>query len=723
MALFVRAQSRMFFAAAAWLSLGMCFFADAAVAQEVRPALPEGWQQLDAAGFVAAARQLFAAPLPPDTAHHREVVAHAWSQFLGDADFVATADRELLVQAIELFVSRRSRLVTGATDEERAASQAQVEAALTTLNQRVRARMLANADYTDARTLIATLGANGWSGAEQAQFAADWMQAHDWRALPLVGRSALVEHLSYAELRWSQISARWTGFLTAPVTGEYTLVQLPFHDGDSAAKVWINNELVLNSWPPADQSADEERWSGQPKTRKEATLRAAADRAAAAARFRSSPLALTADQPAAVRIELWAGQGRGRVNQDAGGLALAWERGTANQELIPPSAWTPPPDFAAAGAMGLKAEYFSDTSFTAAALLATRLEPLDRLWHTAPVAVHDAELRAVVYSLQVDLTNDDYLANLTAAESRALHQAGVWRHVARHLSLGERAPLLHAMLAHQAVLEGLDARQLGEFLETTYALPGGQPVALVIAWLEGQPPVESRLGRLRDREADSYWVRNNLPFESIGRWFTGPYFDELVKLWDERLARPSGECELALAYLSVHAAVEEGRLTELQERMNAALANEQLSGDARASWLTARAYLRAAALGGVPFPAKGLADREEALLVAESPAARYRALAELVAAWASMGEAERVRQLIQDFGQNVTGETERAALTAWQQEADALAAYYAEGEVRQRTAQRASRRQTLERRLDQAQARGDEAEVGQLRQLLSHLPE
>ena len=54
MALFVRAQSRVFFAAVTWLALGMVLFADAATAQEVRPALPEGWQQLDAAGFIAA---------------------------------------------------------------------------------------------------------------------------------------------------------------------------------------------------------------------------------------------------------------------------------------------------------------------------------------------------------------------------------------------------------------------------------------------------------------------------------------------------------------------------------------------------------------------------------------------------------------------------------------------------------------------------------------------
>ena len=80
------------------------------------------------------------AAVPPASAHHREVVRMPRAQFLSDADFVATADRNLLAQALELFISRRTRLVIGTTDEELAASRAQVEAALATLDERIRRR-------------------------------------------------------------------------------------------------------------------------------------------------------------------------------------------------------------------------------------------------------------------------------------------------------------------------------------------------------------------------------------------------------------------------------------------------------------------------------------------------------------------------------------------------------------------------------------------------------
>ena len=264
---------------------------------------------------------------------------------------------------------------------------------------------------------------------------------------------------------------------------------------------------------------------------------------------------------------------------------------------------------------------------------------------------------------------------------------------------------------------------MGQLVEATYLLPGDEHLALLAAWLDGRSPPRGRIGRMLDRGADSYWERNSAPFDAIGRWLTGPYFTDTEALWGNRLARANGECDVAVAYLTAHAAAYDHRMRHLKERLNSTLAAEDLTGNRRAGWLVARAYAAAILPDGIPLPVRGLPDLEEAFLAAESPAVRFWVLEELVAVWASIGETDRVREAIQGFGQQGLGETELSALAAWQQQADALAVYYADDELRQRTAQRASHRTSLEVRLKRAETNGNQAEASQLHSLLSQLPE
>ncbi|MFF9148313.1 LamG-like jellyroll fold domain-containing protein [Streptomyces sp. NPDC014861] len=101
-------------------------------------------------------------------------------------------------------------------------------------------------------------------------------------------------------------TARWTGRIAAPVTGDYT-----FHGiGDNGFRLFIDGEPVIDHWVPD--------WD------REQT---------------SAPVRLTAGEKHDFRLEMF---------QDVGGanMFLRWSTPTMPKQLVPESAFTPPDDFA-----------------------------------------------------------------------------------------------------------------------------------------------------------------------------------------------------------------------------------------------------------------------------------------------------------------------------------------------------------------------------------------
>ena len=84
------------------------------------------------------------------------------------------------------------------------------------------------------------------------------------------------------------------------MTRSYTFEQVRFHDYDPGVRVWINDQLVLDTWRPESGPAAVER-------------------------FRSHAVSLTAGQAVGIRVELAGGKGFGSISQDASGVAILWE--------------------------------------------------------------------------------------------------------------------------------------------------------------------------------------------------------------------------------------------------------------------------------------------------------------------------------------------------------------------------------------------------------------
>ncbi|MEV4998177.1 LamG-like jellyroll fold domain-containing protein [Streptomyces niveus] len=105
--------------------------------------------------------------------------------------------------------------------------------------------------------------------------------------------------------RSEHTTARWTGRIEAPASGDYTF----YATGDNGFRVWIGDRTVIDHWEPD--------WD------KEQT---------------SQPVTLKAGEPQDIRVEMF---------QDTGGanMFLRWSGAGTQKQIVPESAFTPPADF------------------------------------------------------------------------------------------------------------------------------------------------------------------------------------------------------------------------------------------------------------------------------------------------------------------------------------------------------------------------------------------
>ena len=161
----------------------------------------------------------------------------------------------------------------------------------------------------------------------------------------------------------------------------------------------------------------------------------------------------------------------------------------------------------------------------------------------------------------------------------------------------------------------------------------------------------------------------------------GPYWEDVERIWQDHLSRPNGECNLALAYptgMAAHDVGEEARKKYLA-RIEAGLADEKLSGDARMTWLLARAVAKETYVSGHIRPARGLPDVESAFMAAQSNAHRFWALRELIVRITALGDAQRVGEILDQHQGEFTSSEQQAQMAIWRKEVKCLMAIRAVG--------------------------------------------
>src|SRR5438270_9622309 len=73
---------------------------------------------------------------------------------------------------------------------------------------------------------VKALSPNGFTAANRSDAFVTWMSGNDWKSLDINSLFHLYEWVSADSVDPHRFSARWTGFLTAPATGAYTVRQV-----------------------------------------------------------------------------------------------------------------------------------------------------------------------------------------------------------------------------------------------------------------------------------------------------------------------------------------------------------------------------------------------------------------------------------------------------------------------------------------------------------------
>lgn len=651
------------------------------------------WEAYSAQEFADAAGEAFKSPGLSE-ADQQLVTQMAWNRFLTDESFVARGDLKVVRALVNQFAARRSALVYEKVSAEQVESQfAALKGRLTERLKGSQAELKAIGVY-ELNDLTKSLGMASSGSLEKAELFVDWMETSEWRSLPLIDRYNLYSFINADAVDRRQLSARWTGTLTAPKTGRYILRQAPQYSGtDCRVKIYLGDEVVLDSSDPA---LGEQRFEGK-------------------------PIELTASQALPIRVEMRHQVSRIDWSEGAPMVVVSWQINDSPLEIIPELAFTPPEGFGEAGARGLKGEYFGDTELRE--LKATRLDPaLDLVSSWPPaIAVHHEQADAVFQACVDDVLNDAVLAEAGAEGNEEFFHYSLWR-IAYRMTATDRVKLVESLLRNPEAIALMTPEAMGRLMQAIYMLPGKEHLALFGEWASIRPQPRIQPGEFSGWGKGFYQELNTDYYWLMGLFLQGPYWSDVDTLWSEHLVREKGECNLAIAYATAYATQEQamngdGRLVRVYfERIKRQLDDETTTGDNRVSWLLAWAYGKEVMVAGAPHLLTAPDFLTEAQLVAESPEYQFWATGEAAARYASLGDVEALDKLLgQRRGQSAEQD---AAMAAWRQKAEQLQAVYAKKTEAAQARSDQSFEAELKRRLAESQQRGDKSEAARYQLLL-----
>nr|MBF6591418.1 hypothetical protein [Ktedonobacterales bacterium] len=125
-------------------------------------------------------------------------------------------------------------------------------------------------------------------------------------------------HADKGTLGPNGFAIRWTGSITVPATDTYTF----YATSDDGVRVWVNGQLLIDNWTVHAQSFNCNIVAG-PGTPTPPTPSP-----------RCVSIALTAGQPASIKVEYYENQ------QDGATIQLFWQSSTIARQIVPASAFS-----------------------------------------------------------------------------------------------------------------------------------------------------------------------------------------------------------------------------------------------------------------------------------------------------------------------------------------------------------------------------------------------
>ena len=664
----------------------------------------DDWSSMGPVEFCDAFQAAVLSDNPPDAASMAAAITHAWSFLSDDVFLTEPSNAVVTARLLGMFAARldlnQQSILLGLL-ETHAATMTSADSL-----------PVVSDSFHLLKAIYDAVQVTGGSNQQLTDLGAAWADDRNWSELG-VGPLAYLRDMLREDMGDRQnCSARWRGSITAPLGGagddsggSFIFSNMAGTSTTPQMRVFIGGELVYG--PNEDGE------------------------------FIQTPVVLSgggvggeSGSGSAITVEMVNISDRMNVRDGFPVAVLRWKRTDVDDSswsVVPPDVLTPleglaPPDGAAGG---LYAEYFATGEFLE--LLDARVDAnVDRVWINEDfMSVHAGLRDQILDELWNKYVTTDYVGNMDdhgppsgSGSSGAYAPMKVLWLTSGGLDSSQRTQMLEMITEQSAVVDQVPAGFISAYYFVAQYAEDDAVNELLGVWCDLHP-VDTQFGMLTgDR---SYRVANQMPYQWLGSALASTdsaRVDGFVQA--QVTGNGDGGAPLPLpgagagVFVAAQAMVSQGRTDELRALLDARLSDENITGDARVSWLQARAYLEEAAAAG-QYPLAGRQWLDEALGEATSPEVFEATLRDLIARLAATDRGDEARSVMN--GLDFNGENR----VAWEQQIDQIAATYEQ----QRIAAQASAEQAhvdeLYRRLDEATADGDQERIDRYQRLIAAL--
>jgi hypothetical protein len=643
---------------------------------------PDDWRQLSLADFVRVMTELTSGEEPLSDALWTEIRGQAAERLLPVVAAGTAADYGDLVS---LFLWARPVLTAD-----------QVTTVLAGLQPP--ANQLAGWTWDKLRAVHARLTDAELPPATAQRLVLAWLEGRDVRTLvdaePLGWLLGQVQASLQTAAAPGELSVRWTGTLQAPADGQYVLsispLNLDFQQGGAfrrqTTSIWVAEQQVLDS-------------------------------AVAGGTFRTPPVRLLAAQRTPLRVQFTYACSDPAVFADRPAVAVLFWEGPGMDQRVVPGAALSTGDGQPAGLLG---EY--TLRGAAGEESQRRVDPqINFIWPAGQAVLGAAHQLPTQLAQQLHSVISDPSTLSTwesAGTARQADWVGASRPLLESLSREQRQAWAATLLAHPALLADCTRASAANLYH--HGRLGSPQLALEVwgTWAQAQAEEVPRLS------ADFY-ATHRQAYRELGDAILWEYPAHVAQLEQDYLVLADGGCALPVAYALSYAYWGQAQMGAWIEKLDARLADAQLSGDRRVGWLLARAQAEEIRRGPAGRDWRTM-DRflagqgwiEEATLVATSEDARLRAFLELAARTAVDERLVAAQQILDHAQQRCTSAASLATLAQWRGALDALSREFQERHRQAEANARLAYVAQLRQRHEAARARGDTEAVTHYEQLL-----
>ncbi len=495
-----------------------------------------------------------------------------------------------------------------------------------------------------------------------------WIKRNHWKELSVKDQAWLCETLSGADqIDKKAFSVRWSGVIRVPASGTYTFSQIAVAGAEGSFKLWINDQLVLDT--TAVSATEGEETAAEP-VRPTGTVSLTAGQSTL---FRLDYVRMPVEpQPGVMRIPGFPA------------AVLAWQSDAIERQVVPPNVFLTDSDQSSKNKSkdakpGLKGEYFADTTFTKR--VAVRIDPnVDFMWDVGRVSTEyrDAE-REIVAVTAAQVAAPGFLASLDPAEAKDFVQQQLPSLFAA-MSASERVVVLQALSEQPALLKYLTFPQMAAALRWYSTIAEStSTVDLLVKWSKTAPMPQTQPGFYPGRGNGGYLNLNIEPHFRLARLFLGDKVDANIETLVANTSNDDGTCNLTVTYILCCVCRMANKPKTIANLMDAHLLgeeNEKTPGDVRASWFIAETFKLETVYGSDFQPGMGAKLLDTALECAATPDMRFHVVGELLVRLISLDRCEEAVSLLMSIRDQYPDENKQTQMDAWLEKCKELSAYY-----------------------------------------------